>query len=453
MSDSDGNAILVNVLTSSLRSTLNGMETAPGLLRQVLEEGSWRTFTTPRGETVTYETFEQFVTTAPTKGLGRTVEELVQVVSDDETTLALLAKELGFSVEELRNTEGLQNILNPITEDAQAFGSYAKVGGWMFGLLVARNVTPENAKTKTNKGDVIPGSGKPNETLERFKKVSARQFALMADTSAARVTRFYRAWERAAESGLVPSARELHPGQSIELPDADLWANYFSNYEKSTERRENIAQQAEIAGTSYNLAVKVAENPSALRTAILGDVKTAENAREALFARMEKDDELRVSLVRSVASDPQIKKHLTSEARKHERSQFIRNIAEEGRAKSPTGQTVELPENFKARISDQLAVVEDSEADAEAVSVAYEAVRDLITEAIESDPEMQALEHRSRVTKALTATAKSIQSIDPEVLANFADDSVRTTVTELQRKINELADLLGESKTVTLRAV
>lgn len=46
-----GNAVLVNALSSSVRSTINGMESVPGLVRQVLEEGSWRSFTTPRGST------------------------------------------------------------------------------------------------------------------------------------------------------------------------------------------------------------------------------------------------------------------------------------------------------------------------------------------------------------------------------------------------------------------
>ncbi|MGM9381483.1 hypothetical protein [Streptomyces antibioticus] len=367
------------------------------------------------------------------------------MVSDDPETLALLAAELDVSIESLVESNDLQSALNPVIKDAQVFGTYARQGGWMFGLLVARSVKREGAL----------GFGEEGRNVEQGIdiKLSAKQFALRAGTSAARVTRFYRAWERAAEAGVVPRASELHPGQAIELPDAELWAEYFTIYEKNTERRESIAQQADAAGTSYSQAMKVAENPSALRTAILGDTKTAEAARKALFDRSEEDDDLRLSLARSIASDAQMKKHLTSESRKNERSEFIRNVAREGKAKTPAGQTVELPEDFKAKVHDQLAAAEAPGADADAVSTAYEAVRELISQVVESDPEVQASEQRSRVTKALASTARSIESIDPEVLASLADESVRETLIDLQRKVNELAELLGSRKGAALRAV
>ncbi|MET8561704.1 hypothetical protein ABZV75_14275 [Streptomyces flaveolus] len=454
MSEPDGNAVLVNVLTSSLRSTLNGMETAPGLLRQVLEEGSWRTFTTPRGETATHETFEQFVTTAPTKGLGRTIEELVQVASDDEVTLTLLAAELDVAIEDLKDIANLRNTLNPVAKDAQTFGTYARAGGWMFGLIVARSVKPDSSSKKgAQVGTADSAAIDRTEQPERVQKVSAKQFALQSGTTTARVYRFYRAWERAAESGLVPPADGLQPGQTIDLPDPDLWAEHFTAYEKSTERRESIAQQADIAGTSYNQAVKVAENPAALRTAILGDGKTAEAARKALLDRMEDDTELRITLARDVAGDPQMKKYLSSEVRKNERSEFIRHIAEEGKAKTPAGQTVQLSKELQAKVYDHLAAIEASDSDAESISSAYEAVRELIAEAVESDPQTQELEERSRLAKALNTTAKTIESIDPAVLASVADDSVRDTIAELQRKVNELAELLGKPGAVNLRAV
>ncbi|MEU9491990.1 hypothetical protein AB0D73_09590 [Streptomyces sp. NPDC048215] len=453
MSESAGNAILVNVLTSSLRSTLNGMETTPGLLRQVLEEGSWRTFTTPRGETVTHETFEEFVTTAPTKGLGRTIEEIVQAVFDDESALDLLAAELDVTVEDLRNSEQLRSVADPIAQDAETFGSYARAGGWMFGLIVARSVVIESRNRSHDGSHKDALATHRIETPESSRKVSAKQFALRSGTTATRVTRFFRAWERASGDGLVPCARELRPGQVVDLPDSELWGQYFTTYEKSTERRESIAQQAEIAGTSYSQAVKVAENPAALRTAILGDGKTAEAARKALLDRMEEDDDLRVTLARSVARDPQMKKHLSSEVRKNERSEFIRHIAEQGKAKTPAGQTVELSSEIKSRVSDQWASIDTSDSDADAISSAYEAVRELITEAVESDPGTQEVEQRSKLTKALNSTAKSIQSIDPEVLADLADDSVRETVIELQRTVNELAELLRVTNSVNLRAV
>ncbi|NYS19500.1 hypothetical protein HFP43_18510 [Streptomyces sp. SJ1-7] len=357
------------------------------------------------------------------------------------------------TVQDLRNAENLRSVADPIAQDAETFGSYARAGGWMFGLIVARSVYVESKKRISNGSQKDTLTAHRVEAPESSRKVSAKQFALRSGTTATRVTRFYRAWERAADAGLVPDARGLRPGQVVDLPDAELWGDYFTTYEKSTERRESIAQQAEIAGTSYNQAVKVAENPAALRTAILGDGKTAEAARKALLDRMEEDDDLRVTLARSVACDPQMKKHLSSEVRKNERSEFIRHIAEEGKAKTPAGQTVELSSELKSRVQDQWAVIDTSDSDADVIASAYEAVRELITEAVESDPTAQEVERRSKLTKALNSTAKSIQSIDPEVLADLADDSVRETVSELQRTVNELAELLRVTNSVNLRAV
>ncbi|MFD4687945.1 hypothetical protein ACFWO0_35320, partial [Streptomyces sp. NPDC058461] len=96
-----------------------------------------------------------------------------------------------------------------VARDAREFGVYARTGGWAFGLMVARSVRP--------------GGQGADET----PKVSAKEFAALAGCSPDRVMRYYKAWDRAADDGLVPQFEELAPGQEVELPDADVWLTYY----------------------------------------------------------------------------------------------------------------------------------------------------------------------------------------------------------------------------------
>ena len=99
----------------------------------------------------------------------------------------------------------IQGVLDPISCDARDFGAYARTGGWTFALKVARSVRP--------------GGQSADET----PKVSAREFAELAGCSPERVMRYYKAWDRAADDGLVPHFEILVPGQDIDLPDAEVW--------------------------------------------------------------------------------------------------------------------------------------------------------------------------------------------------------------------------------------
>ncbi|CAL9528902.1 hypothetical protein [Streptomyces sp. enrichment culture] len=444
MSTSDGNAVLVNALSSSVRSTLNGMETAPALIKRVLEEESWRSFTTPRGEHVEHESFESFVTTAPTRGLGKTIEEIVRIVGDEEDVLRSLAKALDIRIEELRSPETLSEALDSVAQDAKQFGAYARAGGWIFGLMVARSVRPGNSRQAVNDDSAEQGGS---------RKVTAGKFAIMAGTGVPRVMRFYKAWERAAEAGVVPGFDSLTPGVSVDLPDPELWAEYFTTYERNSDRRESIAQQAEIAGSSYAEALKVAERPGALRTAILGDAKTAEAARAALIDRMEDDPDLQRNMAKTLAQAPEWKKALASETRRVERAGYVREAAEQGKVKTPGGQVIELPQQARDEASEHLAVVSDPTAEPEAVENAYEAVRAIIADTIDADPEIQTRERRSKFHKALNSTVKSIESIDPDDLVAVVDDDLRETISAAQKRINELAELLARSSSSRLRAV
>ena len=106
-----------------------------------------------------------------------------------------------------------------VQADAAEFGTHIKTGGWRLGLLVVRSVTPGEGTGRPPK-DRLPLEG---------GKISARAFAERSGTSHKRVGRYFVAWQKAADTGLVPDPVELDPGDEIELPDGKLWSNFYSN--------------------------------------------------------------------------------------------------------------------------------------------------------------------------------------------------------------------------------
>jgi hypothetical protein len=80
-------ALTIESLSSSLRSGGAALENVPSLLRMVLEDEAWRDFTTSRGEHVTHETWESFVTTLPLKGLGSTVAVVDRIIGRNDPEL------------------------------------------------------------------------------------------------------------------------------------------------------------------------------------------------------------------------------------------------------------------------------------------------------------------------------------------------------------------------------
>lgn len=111
-----GNADLVDCLGSALRSGEHGLSTVPGLLKRVLAEGAWREFETLRGELIHHERFADFVTLAPLKGLGASVDLVRRVIEDDAEAVDLLDQalqgksgtrtDLGNNVPEVARPEG-----------------------------------------------------------------------------------------------------------------------------------------------------------------------------------------------------------------------------------------------------------------------------------------------------------------------------------------------------------
>lgn len=88
------NRHLVEDLGGALRSGQHGLSTVPGLLKRVLAEGSWREFTTQRGEHILHDRFVDFITTPPLAGIGADVGLLRRIVADDVEAVDLLDQAL-----------------------------------------------------------------------------------------------------------------------------------------------------------------------------------------------------------------------------------------------------------------------------------------------------------------------------------------------------------------------
>jgi len=125
-----------------------------------------------------------------------------------------------------------QSVAEAVVRDARDFGVYARTGGWAFALKVARSVRP---------------GGQPAEGTE---KVSAKAFAELAGCSAERVMRYYKAWDMAADDGLVPQFEALVPGEDVELPEADVWLSYYSSRNSATSVRGRAGDERSEAGAA-----------------------------------------------------------------------------------------------------------------------------------------------------------------------------------------------------------
>src|SRR5688572_10035047 len=82
------------MLAGALRDGAHGLGSVPALLRQVLEEESWREMVTQRGERVEHERFADYVTAQPLAGLGSDVDLVRRIVSDDDEASTLLRSAL-----------------------------------------------------------------------------------------------------------------------------------------------------------------------------------------------------------------------------------------------------------------------------------------------------------------------------------------------------------------------
>ncbi|WP_369244998.1 hypothetical protein [Streptomyces sp. R41] len=316
------------------------------------------------------------------------------------------------------------DIPEAVARDAREFGEYARTGGWAFALKVARSVRP---------GGQVAG-----ET----PKVSAKEFAELAGCSAERVMRYYKAWDKAADDGLVPHFEVLVPGKDIELPDSDVWLSYYSSRSRAaSERGTAITAAAEAEGIRPTKALEVAENPTALRAAILADPSTAQAARTALLDRVKEDPALQTELARDIARTDELKKAVASATQAASRIGYVRGIVENGQVKTPAGQTIDAPAELRAEAERHLSLIDELDDDEEAgqwASEAYDSVKDLVVQTVEADPELRVQERRSKFYSSLQKATKVFEELtfdDVEDIDTIYEDDMLQRLEELQTAI------------------
>ncbi|TJZ95649.1 hypothetical protein [Actinacidiphila oryziradicis] len=405
-----------------LRSSLERNGGTPGgfldLLAAVVSDGTWRQVPAGVNADAPFTSFSDFIEAKPPFGLGHKPEYVLKVLQvphphEGVPEIRKRMNAMRAEVQKMLAQEGITGYSEEQRDrDITAWAALDRSGGWWLAFFVACQVS-KGADGNRNSA----GNGK----ADGLPKISAAEFARRSRTSAERVLRYLRAWEAAKEAGVVQlGAADLRPGNDpMELPSDEVWGRFYGPRNgAASERGALIAAAAEVAGIRPTKALEVKENPTALKVAIIADQRTAEAAKEALDVR-------------------------AAEARKVERAQYVRQVAGDGKAKTPAGLPIELPAQAKAKAAAYVAVVEDEKATPEAVAEAYEAVQALIVETVASDPEITIREQRTRFTKTLTSTVRSIESIDPDDLLAVADDGLRASIVAAQKRINELADLLA----------
>lgn len=310
---------------------------------------------------------------------------------------------------------------NPVERDARDFGAYARTGGWAFGLKVARSVRP--------------GGQSADET----PKVSAKDFAELSGCSPERVMRYYKAWDRAADDGLVPHFEILLPGEDIELPDAEVWSSYYvSRSSAASERGTAIAEAAEAEGIRPTKALEVAENPTALRAAILADPSTAKAARAALLDRVKEDPALQTELARDIARTDELKKAVATENRAADRIGYVRQIAEKGQIRTPAGQTLDAPAELRSEAERHLSLLDEldeGEDSGEWATEAYDTMKNLVVETVEADPELRVQERRTKFYSSLQKATKVFEELTFDDADDIYEDDMVQRLEELQEAI------------------
>ncbi|MFD5523430.1 hypothetical protein [Streptomyces virginiae] len=172
-----------------------------------------------------------------------------------------------------------------LSADIEEFATHDRKGGWARALLIARRVQPDE-----NNGVGIGQESTKWFGRTTFRRISAREFARRSHTTHKRVMAFHEAWKRAATDDIVPPVHALEPGIHVDLPDEDEVPffgeqGYYRSYEarmNNGERRQAIEQEAERAGIKPGSPVYVAQQPKALKTAILADPAARAAAKEAI---------------------------------------------------------------------------------------------------------------------------------------------------------------------------
>jgi hypothetical protein len=255
--------------------------------------------------------------------------------------------------------------------------------------------------------------------------------------------RYYKAWDKAADDGLVPHFEVLVPGQDIELPDSDAWLSYYTaRSSAASERGTAIAAAAEAEGIRPTKALEVAENPTALRAAILADPSTAQAARAALLDRLREDPALQTELARDIVRTDDLKKAVATETQAAGRIGYVRQIVENGQVRTPAGQTIDAPAALRAEAERHLSLLDELDDDEEAgqwVTDAYDTVKGLVAETVEADPELRVQERRTKFYSSLQKATKVFEELtfeDADDMDDIYEDDMLQRLEELQAALS-----------------
>lgn len=422
------------------------------LLAAVVNEGTWQQIPSGLNREEPFTSFADFVEAKPPFGLDSSVEHVQALLRlrHPHEGVPHIREQMDQMRSRVHQLLGPAPEDDPIDRDAHTFGVFAEHGGWMFALLVARSARKggpgprlaesgaESDEPSAEPSVAVTGLAAEESLSGEADKVSFKTFARRARCDVKRVSRYHRAWERAAQAGIVPPAAQLSPGQDVLLPPPESWATYFTTYEPGNDRHEQLAAEADAIGTSFKKAVEITTNRPAMRAAILGDPRTAQAAQEALLER----PEARAALVAEALADPAVRKQATAQARTAERIEYLQRVLADGKAKTPGGRLIELESAAQQTIAQRLAAIRDPHSSAEEVAQAYEYVQDVVAHTVQADPDLLLQEQRTKLGKTLHSTVKSIESIDPDDLLAFADDALITSITALQERVNALAALI-----------
>jgi hypothetical protein len=169
-------------------------------------------------------------------------------------------------------------------ENAVEFGRLERQGGWALGILVACSVEPESHG----------GDRRSSDRSSNDRKLNAQAFARQAQSSTPRILRYFEAWERAADAGVVSHAATLSPGDAHDERWAPLEAEYawfktrdgdgFYEAVSGGRPRDSKAEDAATIIERRGAAAAVAAMPPMLRNELSRELRKAEEAEGAAEA-------------------------------------------------------------------------------------------------------------------------------------------------------------------------
>ncbi|MFI8511603.1 hypothetical protein ACIGHB_10755 [Streptomyces sp. NPDC085460] len=398
------------------------------LLAAVIDDETWRKVPTGVNSDEPFEDFASFVEAKPPFGLGAKVEDvrvLLQIKHPHEG-VRRVREQMDRMRAEANKLLGTGPEEDPVTRDARNFGGYAKTGGWLFGLMVARCVEPGS-----NQGEKSESS--PRVSRHEVTKVSANEFGRRAGCSANRVMRFYRAWSRAVEDALVPGFEDLQPGVDIDLPDADTWSQYYTTRSSGeSERGTRISAAAQAEGIRPTKALEVAENPTALRVAILSDSGTAEAARNALMDRLEEDPDLQAAMAKHISDTATLKKAVAAETKRAGQVEYVRTALEEGTVKTPAGQIIPLPDDVKADAEQRLMPSNHAGQSGPAeAAAAYEVLHQFVVQSVDKNPHVNVQERRAALHSRVRQASKAFEQLSLDEVGELYDEELIESLEQL----------------------